>query len=64
MSKINKSPRVLDLFDADMNQICKPTSGRYISTYFEHNWQKQNKDLMSRTMQEIISDNFTRGKKF
>ena len=28
MSKINKSPRVLDLFDADMNQICcKPISG-------------------------------------
>ena len=50
MSKINKSPQVLDLFDADMNQICKPTSGRYISTYFEHNWQKQIKDLMSRTM--------------
>ena len=33
MSKINKSPQVLDLFDADMNQICKPTSGRYISRY-------------------------------
>ena len=50
MSKINKSPRVLDLFDADMNQICKPTSGRYVYIYLLANWQKQNKDLMSRTM--------------